>query len=154
MFYFRPLVWGEFKTWGIEFYVKDYIMKLKRGRGNSRQGESVSDLCRAKMRLGEFKAVYRLVMAFRHPESLTCWVLSSMANMVLLPANTSLDAKDILNCFIWAGGLPIAKYCFCWLLSLCDQRYSHILQSSHTVIIGFYFQFVEVRASMFNKHIW
>ena len=50
---------GEFKTWRIELYSKDYNYNKTRDRANSRLSESVSYLCRAKIRMGEFKAVYR-----------------------------------------------------------------------------------------------
>ena len=46
---------GEFKTGLIELHIKYHVRKLE---VNSRLGESVSDLYRAKIRLGEFKAVY------------------------------------------------------------------------------------------------
>ena len=42
---------------GVSCDKKDYVTKLERG-ANSRLGKSVSDLYRAKIRLGEFKAVY------------------------------------------------------------------------------------------------
>ena len=50
---------GEFKTGLIESYIEDYIRKLGSGANlNLRLGESVSELYRAKIRLGELKAVY------------------------------------------------------------------------------------------------
>ena len=45
---------GEFKTGPIELYISVYIKKME--WANSREGESVSDLYRAKIRMGEFKA--------------------------------------------------------------------------------------------------
>ena len=52
---FRPLTEGEFETGLIELCVKDYIRKLETGRiqGWANQFQ----ICRVKIRLGEFKAV-------------------------------------------------------------------------------------------------
>ena len=50
---------GEFKT-GLIFY-KGLYMKIWE-RVNLRQGESVKDLYRAEIRLGEIKAVYSIVL--------------------------------------------------------------------------------------------
>ena len=51
---------GEFKIGGIEFCVKNYVAKLERERIQD-WAISVLDLYRAKIRLGEFKAVYSIL---------------------------------------------------------------------------------------------
>ena len=59
-FYFRPfrlLTWGRIQNWANSIIYKGLCKKISEW-ANSRLGETVSDLHRAKIRLGKFKAVY------------------------------------------------------------------------------------------------
>ena len=58
---FRPLVWGRIQNRANWILHKGLYNKIGE-RANSRLGESVLDICRAKIRLGEFKAVYSICM--------------------------------------------------------------------------------------------
>ena len=50
---------GQSKTGWIELYMMEYVKQIDEW-ANSRLGKSVSDLNRAKIRLGKFKAVYSM----------------------------------------------------------------------------------------------
>ena len=54
---FSPFFWGQIQNW-VSWIIHKGLYNKTRERANSRLGESVSDLCRAKIRLGKFKAVY------------------------------------------------------------------------------------------------
>ena len=57
---FRPLVWERIQNWA-NWIIHKLLYNKTQERANSRLDESVSDLCRAKIRLGEFKAVYSIL---------------------------------------------------------------------------------------------
>ena len=54
---FRPLAWGRIQNWANWKIYKEVCNKIEE-EANSKLGESISDPYRAKIRLGEFKAVY------------------------------------------------------------------------------------------------
>ena len=58
-FYFHPWVWGRIQNW-VNWILHKRLYNEIGERANFRLGESVSDLCRAKIRLDKFKAVYRI----------------------------------------------------------------------------------------------
>ena len=60
---FRPLTWGRIQNWANWIMYKGWCSRIEE-RANSRLGKSVLDLCRAKIRLDEFKAVYSMKMNF------------------------------------------------------------------------------------------
>ena len=55
-FYFRPVVRGKLKTGRIELHINEYIKKIGEF-ANSRLGETVSDLCKGKIK---DRAVYTI----------------------------------------------------------------------------------------------
>ena len=66
-FYFRPirpLTWGRIQNWANWKIYKEVCNQIEE-RANSRLGESISDPYRAKIRLGEFKAVYSILIIIK-----------------------------------------------------------------------------------------
>ena len=156
---------GEFTTGLIELWIKDYIGKLERGRIQG-LGESVSNLCRAKIRLLESKlyTVYRFINGSFYnstKEGISTLDAASMSYLLSLSINqgflvtfpelvycVSVEQNSLQGKTFWRS-LSVTKIWRNTLTLFCDCQQSKALHTYRDHFIHHRFVYPSICLSFF-----